>query len=107
MTRPSCGVSQVQRAKDVSFVAFAVRADSKPNTNVAKLVCFTCLAREYAAACVLVGRTVGSRREISEKNPDLWRRGRDQGCDFDDGGAAVEMGKSCLLVSVLCVKDEC
>jgi len=88
-------------------VSFAVGTNSKPNADVAEFVCLTCLTRKNAPACVLISCAIGSRDEVPEVHADLrWRCG-DQGRDFDDGGAAVEVGKSCLLMSVFCVKNEC
>jgi len=88
-------------------MSFAVRSEAQPNTDVPKFVRFARLPCEDAPARILIGRRVGSRREVSEVHADLWRRCRDEGRDFDDGGVAVKMGKGCLLISVFSVKKEC
>jgi hypothetical protein len=107
ITRSEGRVCQVQRAKDISFVSFAVRTDSKPNADVAKFVCFTSLTRKYAPACVLIGCIICSSRKVPKVYANLWRRRGDQGRDFDYGGGAVKMGKCCLLMNIFCVKNEC
>ena len=88
-------------------MSFAIGTGSKPDTNVPVLISLTRLTRKHAPACVLIGCTIGSRREVPEVHAHLWWWRRDQGRDFDDGGVAVKVGKRRPLVGVFRVKDEC
>ena len=106
MTRLLGGVSQVQSVKNVSFVSFTIWAHPKPNADVAKFVSFASLTRKYAPTCVLIGCTICSRRKVPEIHANLWWRRGDQGCDFDDGGAAVKVGERCFLMRAFCIENE-
>lgn len=53
-------------------MSFAVRTDPKPNADVSEFVRFTSLTRKYAPACVLIGRIIGSSREVPEVHANLW-----------------------------------